>query len=198
MIGPSILIAVLGAGRASRFGGAKLAQPCAGKPLGRWAVDTALTSGFPVIAIAASRSPWLKGAGCEVHLNPNAHLGIGTSIALAARAADVRNMAALLILLADMPLIDEEVVAGLIAGQAPVACRYPQGHPGVPALFPRSAFEDLCELGSDFGAGALLKTFSELSLLDVPPEKLLDVDTPDDLARASSSLAIRSTESAPR
>lgn len=198
MTSSSILVAVLAAGRASRFGGAKLAQPCAGKPLGWWALDVATASGLPVIAIVNSAQDWLEGAACEVLVNPDSQSGIGTSIALAARTARDRTVESLLIMLADMPLVDEEVLAGLIAGQAPVACLYPGSRAGVPARFPRSAFDALCELQGDHGAGALLAKLDGLAFLEVSPDKLLDVDTPAELAVASDTLAARFTPQEPR
>jgi len=181
-----ILIAILGAGRASRFGADKLNQPCAGKPLGQWSLEAARTVGSPVMWIAGDAAP--SFVDCEVALNLHSAQGIGTSVALAARCAAARDASALVILLADMPLVSAALIARLIATGAPAACRYPQGHAGVPALVPASAFAQLQRLTGDHGAGAVLRDLPCLTLLDCVPAELFDVDTPQALAKAERLL----------
>ena len=185
-----ILITVLGAGRAARFGADKLVQRCAGRPLGAWALEAALqagrTQGAPVIWIAGERAP--DFVTCEVALHPRAAEGIGTSVALAAACARDRGVRALLILLADMPLVRADLLARLIAAGAPAACRQADGRPGVPALIPASAFPALMALTGDRGAGPVLAAMAGLTLLDCAPRQLLDVDRPEALAEAAALL----------
>jgi CTP:molybdopterin cytidylyltransferase MocA len=185
-----IMIALLGAGRASRFGADKLSQPCAGKPLGRWALEAALGTDRPVVWIAGAQVP--DFVDCEVIRNPDAERGLATSVACAARAAQAREASGLLILLADMPTMTCGVLIQLIgAGACPAACRYPQGHPGVPALFPPEMFGRLSNLTGDQGAGAVLRGLPGLTLTDCRAEDLLDVDTPQALAAAEQVLLAR-------
>ena len=40
------LVAVLAAGRGTRFGGGKLEAMCAGRPLGRWILDAVVEAGL--------------------------------------------------------------------------------------------------------------------------------------------------------
>ena len=65
------LVAVLAAGRGTRFGGGKLEAICAGKPLGRWALDAVAEAGLePGIVITGPAAvgfatPVLPGTASE-------------------------------------------------------------------------------------------------------------------------------------
>lgn len=189
------LLAVLGAGAGRRFGADKLAQPCVGKPLGRHALDAALGTGLPLVWIGGGKARELVGEACEVIDNPQAACGIGTSVALAARVARERGHAALLIHLADMPIISTAdllaVGAATLPIVAPAAARQADGRPGVPALIPARLFGALAELDGDRGAGPVLAAQADLVLVDLPPDALIDVDTPAALARAEAILRAR-------
>lgn len=180
-----IMIALLGAGRASRFGGDKLSQPCAGRPLGQWALEAALATYRDAVWIAGSQVP--DFVDCEIIRNPDAERGIATSVACAARAAQERGASGLIIALADMPVI-APVLARLLYSGPLAACRYPKGHAGVPAMFPPEMFRRLSNLTGDQGAGALLRGLPGLALIDCAPEELIDVDTPQALAEAERIL----------
>ena len=193
-IRPRPLVAVLGAGRARRFGADKLSQPCAGKPLGRWALDAALDLGEPLLWVAGATVPDFIAGDCAVVQNLQAEAGMGTSVALAAQIAAERGADALLVLLADMPLVTGALLARLIAVGAPVACRHHDCRPGVPALLPAASFAALQALTGDRGAGPILRALpgqtllAGLTLLDCAPIELLDVDSPADLAIARAAL----------
>ena len=91
----------------------------------------------------------------------------------------------LLLLASDMPRVSAATLRRLVdacAPDAPSAVRHPDGHPGIPACFPRKWFAALQELGGDRGAGALLRAAEALRVLDVPAAELADVDRPGDLA----------------
>lgn len=182
-----IFVAVLGAGKASRFGADKLVQPLGGKPLGQWALKAAQGLSRPVAWIAGKAAPGY--VTCEVALNPQAEEGIGTSVALAARLAQTRGAAALLVTLADMPMVTTGLLRRLIDAGAPSACRYPEGHAGVPALIPATAFSALMALTGDRGAGAVLAGLPDLFLLDCKAEELFDVDSPSALEQAAALIA---------
>ena len=182
-----ILLAVLGAGRASRFGGDKLAADCAGKPLGQWALDSALATGLPLVWVADATAPTFVG-DAEVVLNRCAAKGIGTSVALAARIAAERGASALLVTLADMPLVNAALLGRLLDAGAPAACLHPNGKSGVPALLPASAFAALMALTGDQGAGRIIARMEGLSLIECEAAALFDVDTPGALAEAARLL----------
>ncbi len=179
---PGLLVAVLAAGRASRFGGGKLETDCAGQPLGRYALDAAEAAGPPpgVVITGPEGCSFAQGWRCVV--NPVPEAGIGSSLAVAARAAMTDGAGALLVLLADMPLVDPLFLARVAQGSAPAATRYPDGKTGVPALFGAALLPELARLKGDRGAGPLLAQQADLRLLDPPPDMLRDVDRVEDLA----------------
>lgn len=184
-ISPSALIAILGAGRASRFGADKLVQPCAGRPLGQWALLAAQEMALPCIWIGSSATPAF--VDCEVLTNSRAAEGLGTSVALAAQAASQRGFPALLVMLADMPLVTPALLRRLMAAGAPAACAH-DGRPGVPALVPARLFGALEQLTGEGGAAAVLRGETGLTLVETTSDELLDVDTPASLVLAEKRL----------
>ena len=182
------LVTVLGAGRASRFGADKLVQDCAGKPLGKWALDAALVLNLPVVWISGGVVPEFVGEACPVARNDRATDGMGTSVALAATLADRAGAERLLVLLADMPLVTPALLRQLLATTTPAAFRQKDGQSGVPALLPQVLYRDLQMLSGDRGAGALLRRLPSLTLLDCPEQQLIDVDTPAALDKAARLL----------
>ena len=144
----TLAIALLAAGGARRFGGGKLDADCAGKPLGRWALDAAL----------AAR--WAEG--CD----------------------------ALLIMLADMPLVSLETLRKLTRAPA-AAVTYPGGRPGAPACFPAALVPGLAALTGDSGAAQVLRDLAGVTLIETSPEELRDVDRAEDLADVEALLRSR-------
>lgn len=179
-------VAVLAAGRATRFGGGKLEAPCAGKPLGRWALDAVERAGLGPGTIVTGPEGLRFAEGWMALANPQPEDGLGTSLAIAARNALERDAGTLLVLLADMPLVAPAYLRQLAAAPAPAATRQPDGRPGVPALLDRALLEKAAALTGDRGAGPLL---SGATLLDPPPGMLRDVDTPADLTEAERILS---------
>jgi len=185
------LVAVLAAGLASRFGGGKLDACCAGRRLGAWALMRVAGAGLPSGIIVTGPQPpafALEAPGWSVVANPAHAKGIGTSLALAAAEALRRGAPALLVLLADMPLIDAALLRRLAQARRPTAMRYPGGRPGVPALLPAPLLAPLRQLTGDRGAAALLQAALGLDLVEPPAGMLLDVDSAADLARAEALL----------
>lgn len=191
MSGP-LAIALLAAGSATRFGGRKLDADLNGRPLGRHALDTALALGQgPALVVVGEPVPaFARGPEVGTLVNPDAAAGLGTSVALAARYADNGGAMALLLLAADMPLVSEATLRRLVdacAPGTPSAVLHPDGHPGVPACFPRDWFAALQGLTGDRGAGALLRGSDEVRAIAVPAAELADVDRPEDLLPLSNS-----------
>ncbi|MES2493204.1 MAG: NTP transferase domain-containing protein [Pseudomonadota bacterium] len=183
------LLAILGAGRAVRFGSDKLAQPVAGRPLALHALAAAHATGLPLIWIGGAYPPTYLPPEVEVLDNPVADRGLATSVALAARTAQARGHPALLIHLADMPCVSPALLSALAEQPGPAACRHPDGRPGVPAQLPARLFHDLIGLSGDHGAGALLAGLPDLTLLIPDHAELLDVDTSATLAETERFLS---------
>ena len=189
-----LLIAVLMAGLGTRFGGGKLDADCAGRPLGAWALATAQELGAPVIAVVGPQPPaWLSP---DLHrvTNPAPEAGLGGSVALAAREAMACKARALLVVLADMPLVSAATLDRLVilaAQHGMAATLHPDGRQGVPACFALHHFAALADLSGDSGARGLLRACPSAALVRPDADELLDVDRPDDLATVIAVLAAR-------
>jgi CTP:molybdopterin cytidylyltransferase MocA len=179
-------VAVLAAGRAARFGGGKLEAICAGKPLGRWALDAVEAAGLEPGLIVTGPEGASFAEGWTSLINPMPEAGLGASLALAARLALTGGRKALLVLLADMPLVTPDYLRELATADAPAATRQADGSAGVPALLSPALLARAMKLGGDRGAAALL---GGATLLDAPAGTLRDVDTPEDLAEVERILA---------
>lgn len=185
---PEPAVAVLAAGRGTRFGGNKLEAPCAGKPLGRWAIEAVEAAGLGPGSIVTGPAGVSFAEGWRALVNSTPEAGLGSSLALAARDALDRGRDKLLILLADMPLVSADYLRELSGSCAPAATRQPDGHPGVPALLDRTLLEAAATLTGDRGAGKLL---AGASLLDPPGGMLRDVDRFADLSEVAQVLKRR-------
>jgi len=179
MVDPAV--AVLAAGRGTRFGGGKLETPCAGKPLGRWALDTVAAARLESGMIVTGPDGLSFAEGWDVLVNPDPAAGIGSSLALAANSALARGAGSLLVILADMPLVTADYLRELADCAPPVATRYPGWSYGVPAVLDRDLMEQASHLTGDRGAGALLTAVPGIAFLTPDPAMLRDVDTPEDL-----------------
>ncbi len=189
----SVYAIVLAAGSAVRFGSTKQLAELDNISLARRATTLAanccelrsvLVVGHDWNAVLGACAP-LQGF---LIINDNHADGIGTSLALAVQS--IRHVAgAVLVLLADQPLITAAHVAALIdkwSGdeQEIVATSYADTT-GVPALFPVACFDQLAALDSDQGARALLND-SQFCVRKIEFEDAaIDIDTVADLARIS-------------
>jgi CTP:molybdopterin cytidylyltransferase MocA len=184
-------IAVLAAGRGVRFGGHKLETPCAGNPLGRWALEAVDAAGLGPGTIVTGPERVSFAEGWDALVNPDPAAGIGSSLALAAREALERGARSLLVLLADMPLVTAGYLRELARCAPPVATRYPGWSYGVPAMLDRALLEEASRLTGDRGAGALLTAVPGIAFRTPDPAMLRDVDTPEDLAEVERQLLAR-------
>ena len=187
------LVAVLAAGLARRFGGGKLDVPCAGQRVGAHVVAIAAKAGFApgVIVVPAAEVPlFAKESGWALIENPEAGSGLGSSVALAARAA-LAQRRDLLIVLADMPLVAPAHLVALASGGGLAASDHGAGKPGVPAFVPQALLAELATLEGESGAGRWLARRADCTLIAPPPGTLADVDQPEDIARVEAGLSGR-------
>jgi len=186
-------VAILAAGQSRRFGDQdKLLAPLDGKPLGLHVCDTLAPLGFDhrwVIA-ADPTHPCADGwnhAGFAAVANPQADIGMGTSVALAAQLARGVEADALLICLADMPLVPREHFHAMLdraqTARTEAVCASSDGASRLPpVLFGRERFLALTGLSGDEGGRALL---ADAQVLECSPELLVDIDTPEALEHLS-------------
>ena len=179
------VVVVLAAGRATRFGGGKLDAMLAGKRVGQWVLDALEAAGLaPGVVVTGPDAPaFAANSGWPLVTNPDPHAGLGTSLAIAAHQTE----GPLLVALADMPLVPTSHFAALLQYRF-AATAWSGGKSGVPALFPAALLPKLRNLSGDQGAGPLLTATPDLALIEAPDDALLDIDRPEDLARAKTIL----------
>ncbi|WP_394728778.1 NTP transferase domain-containing protein [Altererythrobacter sp. GH1-8] len=182
---------ILAAGRGERFGGDKLNSLCAGKPLGHWALQRASEAGFGtgLVVYSETQTEFLTGFPSwtiRQIVNPSAQMS--DSLHCAVRYASEVRAEAILILLADMPLIDPQHLKILAKQEGVAATLYPDGRTGVPAKIPEQHYSQLLSLHGDRGAASWLNHLSHLTRMEAPADSLLDVDTPEALAEAERLL----------
>lgn len=179
-----IVLVLLAAGRGDRFGGSKLSALLAGKPLARHAADMLATFPFTRhIAVTSTNTPDLPGYETIVLDPPGAPQS--RSLALGIGAAD--HARAVLVALADMPLVPAEHIAALVAGfDGDRICSRAGDVAMPPAIFGTVHFPALMALQGDRGAGALLRDAPAIAL---PEFAALDIDRPEDLEQAERLFA---------
>lgn len=180
---------VLAAGSASRFGSAKQLELWRGMPLVARAVKLAegacgrrsvLVAGYEWRAVVDACRP-LEGFFVNFR---GFETGMGASIACGVRA--VAGAAdAVLLLLADQPLITPDHLKQLIARRAAspddIAASAYDGTRGPPAIFPARTFPRLARLDGDRGARPILEQ-EGARVQEVPfADAALDIDRPADL-----------------
>src|SRR5512141_2870170 len=180
---------LLAAGAASRFGGAKLLAALPdGAPVGVRAASNLVAVVPETLAVVRpgddALAAALGAAGVRVTLCPDAHTGMGASLAHGVREAGAAD--GYVIALADMPYIARDTIAqvatALRGGAAIVVPRHAQRR-GHPVGFGAAHREALMRLSGDTGARALLAG-DDVQWLDVDdPGMLKDIDTPADLPR---------------
>lgn len=187
----NVFAVVLAAGSATRFGSTKQLAESDGVALVAKAMrlandacghNNALVVGHDWQEVSRACAP-LRGFLMVNERHPD---GIGTSISQAVRS--LQHMArAIIVLLADQPLITAEHVRSLQqawsgAADEIVATAFADTL-GPPVLFPRACFDDLAALEGDRGARQLLKD-DRFSVKRVVFEAAaIDIDTPEDLHR---------------
>jgi CTP:molybdopterin cytidylyltransferase MocA len=173
-------------------GADKLLQNVQGQPLLRHVAQMALGAGLPVVVTLASNRPArvaaLDGLMIERVELATGNDGMGASLRAGVLAIPPHHAVA--VLLADMPDLDQEDLARLIAAfraepdHIHRGCTA-DGTVGHPVVFPTWARDDLLQLLGDTGAKAVLKTHEgDIRLVPLPAcHATTDLDTPEDWAR---------------
>lgn len=170
----------------------KLLLPIGGVPIVRRVAGEILNAGFEdVLVVAGYRHDAVLAAldGLPVRHAVNAEFASGMGSSFRAAVGALVDSAAAMFALADQPLLEAADYRRLLdtyrAGAAGiVSVRYGEVT-APPHLFSRRYFPELAEL--EHGARPVLRRHAAATVvLDFPPERLLDVDTPDDYERATA------------
>ncbi len=183
-----IAAVLLAAGHGTRFGGNKLETLFKGEMLGLYAARTLakLNCDYMLAVHNPANAPLgaaLRHEGFVLIDNEDPSAGQGHSMALAAQAALETDAAAILVCLADMPLVTLDHLRSLTDAQSDHVVASAIGTVRMPpALFPRRLFPALACLSGDIGARALL---TNAIVVAGNAEILADIDTPADLNHSS-------------
>lgn len=194
MAADSLHVLLLAAGGASRFGSAKQAAKFAGTPLLRLMLSRAQELAGPAVSVvlgarAAELVPLIAGVSASVLVNRQWQEGIASSIRLGLERVP-SGCDGVLVLLADQVQVGTAELTQLAATwrRQPLLAAAAQygGRLGVPAVFPRSAFSALQQLRGDRGAQGWLRANAARVVAVPMPRAAIDIDTPEDLARANA------------
>ena len=186
---------VMAAGNASRFGSNKLAAEVDGKMLIEHALEAVPKEAFARVTVVTQYEEVLvlaKRFGFHVLVNPFPEWGASHTIRLGTEA--MADCDAILYQVADQPLLRRESVRAEVAFFLQQPDRIvAMGHGGVrgnPCIFPARFFPELMALEGDHGGSAVIRRHEDaLTLFEVSPDELRDVDTPMALAALRDTLA---------
>ena len=189
---------LLAAGEGSRFGQPKALVELNGQTLAERGVGLLRAGGADPILIITGAVP-LELDGTVTVDNPQWRTGMGSSLRAALRALtesgteDGTGIGAVVVALADQPLVGAEAVARLIAAYrdgASVAVAAYDGRPRNPVLLAREHWPEVIATATgDQGARTFLRTRPELVTLVECGDtgRPDDIDTPEDLARITAA-----------
>jgi len=179
---------VLAGGGSQRFGRPKLVETWDGEALIRRSVRAAGEAGLdPIVVVLGADGPTVREALGQIPVqianNPDWAEGQSSSVREGLKVL-APNVDGAVFLLADMPLVDADLVRALVATQRrslePIVAPWTGERWGNPVLFDRVMFAALSRIHGDQGGRVF---FKEYPIESVPwgQSAMLDIDTPDDL-----------------
>ena len=184
---PRLGCVVMAAGNARRFGENKLASQLRGRSLILRTLETVPAELFDAIVVV-TQYPEIMRLARDFHFAAvcNEHPDYGISHTIALGLTGLRDCDGVMFLVSDQPFLRRESLEKLVRlwEEQPdkIAALGHGGVRGNPCLFPARFFPELLELREDHGGNTVIRRHQEdLILLDVSPEELTDVDTPEAL-----------------
>jgi len=194
---------LLAAGMSTRMGSNKLFLSLGDRDtvLSR-AVATGVAAGLdPLLVVVGHEAERvraaLRGTAARTVFNPDYARGQNTSLRTGI-AAVPDGVAAAVVLLADMPLVDAEMIRSLVTrwreSGAPLAISRYGDVVAPPIVYGAALFGELRSLRHDACGKSVIKRHrGEEVAVDWPAERLTDLDVPEDVARAN----VRTAREAP-
>jgi molybdenum cofactor cytidylyltransferase len=199
---PFISGLLLAAGGSSRFGRIKQLERLGGMTLVERAVDVLRRSRVDervvvVGNVSAEVLERLDLGSLRVVINPGFGEGLSSSLRAGVSALDKRSEA-VVVCLADQPfvtsgLVDHIVMRFLETGAAAIASAS-DGLVSPPMLLSKTLYREIERLREDRGAKSIAMAQPTFQRVETDRDALLDVDTPQDMARAKALLLSRPRE----
>lgn len=196
---PNIAILILAAGTSSRMGNRiKQLLPLGDTTLLGNAIEKAeasMADDYYIIlgAHIESIKATMKLDDSKVIHNPNWQNGLGSSIAIGINHLVSNHKAhdAVLIMLADQPLIDTDYLNAMMVmcqnNKASIVTTAYKNRSGVPAIFAAKHFSELKKLNKDFGAKDIINQYKDANFVMNPDGKEVDIDTWDEYQKLHQS-----------
>ena len=187
---------LLAAGLSRRFGRTKQLADLGGVALVKRAEATlARSSVGEVVVVVGHRSSQvvsaLRGTSARVVVNEHYRTGLGSSLKTGILALSDESRTAV-ICLADQPFVTVELIDRIVSRHLETGAEVVASASGElispPVLFSRSIFGELTCIPGDRGAKAIIERHPDYEKVRVKRGTLLDVDTEQDLERASRML----------
>ena len=182
---PKVGCVIMASGLGKRFGGNKLMADFRGMPMILQALDASrsLKENRVVVTRHEDVAKLCREQGINVVLHDFPHRSDTVRLGLEA----LGDVDACMFLPGDQPLLRPETVNLLVShwesDQQKIVRPFCENTPGSPVVFPKWAFEQLCNLPEGKGGGLVMKQHPE-SVAVVPisdPYELMDADTPETL-----------------
>lgn len=190
---------VAAAGMSRRMGRNKLLLEVEGQPLVRRSAQVALRAGLdPVVVVTGHDAEPVSAAvadlPCRIAFNPEYEAGLHASLAVGADSVASDPVAAVVVMLADMPFVTASMLRKVVACHratkaAVVVSRYGEGPSAPPVLFNRGLFGELAAMDSGGGRAIIEHHRADAEEVVWPPEAARDVDRPDDYHSVRAALA---------
>ncbi|MCK5318020.1 MAG: putative selenium-dependent hydroxylase accessory protein YqeC, partial [Anaerolineales bacterium] len=179
---------ILAGGGSRRFGRPKLLEFWGGEALIQRSIRAAREAGLdPIVVVLGADGPAVRDAlgkiPVQITNNPDWAEGQSSSVRGGLKML-APNVDGAVFLLADMPLVDADLVSTMVEAQRrslePIVAPWTGERWGNPVLFDRATFEALNRIRGDQGGRALFKMYS-VEAVSWGQAAMLDIDTPDDL-----------------
>ena len=181
-----VSIVLLAAGGAARFGSAKQVIAIDGVAMVRHCARNAMKSAAPVVVVTGAHrkivEDELRDLDVTIVHNADWNLGMGSSIACGVSVvAQNPAIEAVIILLADQPLVSDDDLRELISQHRKqpnqIIAASANGAIMPPCLFARSYFPELQTLHDQTGARAVLQRHGDRVVTVPMPDAAVDIDT---------------------
>jgi molybdenum cofactor cytidylyltransferase len=194
----SVAGVVLAAGASTRFGRNKLLLSVSGDSLARRAAKAALEGGLdPVVVVLGHEADRigqeLSGLRVRAIVNPDYARGMNTSLRAGVEAVP-DDVSALVVLLADMPLVTGDMIARLVEAYrqtgAPLVASDYDGVHAPPTLYSRPLFAELGGPEGDGSGKRVVKRHADEAVrVSWPSDRLADVDREEDWERIRAAMS---------